>query len=192
MRRPPSLIGLLLASSVLFLITAHAAIKVKTDHDQAFDFKKPRTWAWDDTGAGRVIMARTADDHPEEVKERAEPVIMNAVTTELGRRKLQPVGTGAPDLEVTYYLLITVGSSAQYIGQFVPSVPEWGLPPFSGATQALRVIEQGSLVLDIMANDRMVWRGVAQAEIKAGLTVEKRHQLIRDAVREVLGHYPPR
>jgi hypothetical protein len=192
MRHPPSLIPLLLAGCVLFLSTAHAAIKVKTDHSQTFDFKKPRTWAWDDEGAGRVIMARTADDHPEEVKERAEPIIKEAVATELARRRLQPAGAAKPDLEVTYYLLITIGNSAQYIGQFVPSVPEWGLPPFSGATQALRVLDQGSLLLDITANDNVVWRGLAQAEIKPGMTVEKRHQLIRDAVKDVLGKYPPR
>jgi hypothetical protein len=78
------------------------------------------------------------------------------------------------------------------VGQFAPAVAQWGLPPFSGATQALRTFDQGSLVLDISANDRMVWRGAAQAEIKLGLTVEKRHQLIREAVRELLDRYPPR
>jgi hypothetical protein len=192
MNRPSTVLGLLLCGSVLLLVTVHAGIKVKTDHDKAFDFKKPQTWAWNDTGAGQVLMARTADDRPDEVRERAEPVIKDAVATQLARRKLQPAVNGAPDLEVTYYLLITVGNSAQYVGQFAPAVAQWGLPPFSGATQALRTFDQGSLVLDISANDRMVWRGAAQAEIKLGLTVEKRHQLIRDAVRELLDRYPPR
>jgi hypothetical protein len=192
MCRFSSLTGLILASWVLLFTTAHAGIKVKTDHDPAFDFTKPRTWAWNDKEAGRVIMARTADDRPEEVKERAEPVIKAAVATELARRKLQPAGTEAPDLTVTYSLLITVGVSAQVIGQFAPSVPEWGLVPFSGATQALRAIEQGSLLLDMSANNKTVWRGAAQAEIKPGMTAEKRHKLIQDAVRDLLGRYPPR
>lgn len=192
MRRPSTVLGLLLCGCVLLLATVHAGIKVKTDHDKAFDFKKPQTWAWNDTGAGQVIMARTADDRPDEVRERAEPVIKDAVAAELARRKLQPAANGGPDLEVTYYLLITVGNSAQYVGQFAPAVAQWGLPPFSGATQSLRTFDQGSLVLDISAEDRMVWRGAAQAEIKLGLTVEKRHQLIRDAVRELLDRYPPR
>ena len=38
----------------------------------------------------------------------------------------------------------------------------------------------------------MVWRGAAQAEIKPDLTVEKRRQLIREAVRELFSRYPPR
>jgi hypothetical protein len=192
MHRPSTVLGLLLCGCVLLVATVHAGIKVKTDHDKAFDFKKPRTWAWNDKGAGQVLMARTADDRPDEVRERAEPVIKDAVAAELARRKLQPAAGGAPDLEVTYYLLITIGNSAQYVGQFAPAVAQWGLPPFSGATQSLRTFDQGSLVLDISANDRMVWRGAAQAEIKPDLTVEKRHRLIREAVRELLDRYPPR
>ena len=193
MHRPSSFTGLnlVLAVSVLLLTTVHA-MKVKTDYDKAFDFTKPQTWAWDDKGAGRVIIARTAADDPEEVKGRAEPVIKEAVTTELARRKLQPAGTGTADLEVTYYLLITVGMNAQYMGQFLPATMEWGLPPFNAATQAVNVIEQGSLVLDIMADNKVVWRGAAQAEIKSGMPVEKRRKLIQDAVKELLAKYPPK
>ena len=193
MRRPSSFTGLnlVLAVSVLLLATVHA-MKVKTEFDKTFDFTRPQTWAWDDKGAGKVIMARTAADDPEEVKGRAEPVIKESVTTELARRKLQPAGTGTADLEVTYYLLITVGMNAQYIGQFLPSTMEWGLPPFNAATQAVNVIEQGSLVLDIMADNKVIWRGVAQAEIKPGMPVEKRRKLIQDAVKELLAKYPPK
>jgi hypothetical protein len=182
---------LALAASLLLITTVHA-VKVKTDFDKAFDFTKPQTWGWDDKGAGKVIMAKTAADDPEELKGRAEPVIKEAVAAELAKRKLQPAGTGAADLEVTYYLLVTIGMNAQYIGQFLPSVAEWGLPPFNAATQSVRVLEQGSLVLDIMADNKVVWRGVAQAEIKSGLTVEKRRKLITDAVRDLLAKYPPK
>ena len=190
MHRPSSVLGLLLCGCVLLLATVHAGIKVKTDHNKAFDFKKPQTWAWNDTGAGKVVMARTADDRPDEVQQRAEPVIKDAVAAELARKKLQPATTGAPDLEITYHLLITVSNSAQTMGQFAPA--EWGVQPYTGATQALRTFDQGSLVLDITANDQMVWRGAAQAEIKPELTMEKRHQLIREAVRDLFSRYPPR
>lgn len=190
MRRSPSVGGLLLAGCVL-AVTAQAAIKVKTDHDPSFDFTKARTWAWNASEAGRVVLARSASDRPEELKARAEPVIMAAVATELARRKLQPAATGAPDLTVSYSLLITAGTRAQVMGQFVPSTTEWGLLPFSGATQALRAIEQGSIVLDMTANDKIVWRGVGQAEIKLEMSTERRRKLIEDAIRDVLAKYPP-
>ena len=43
-----------------------------------------------------------------------------------------------------------------------------------------------------MADNKVVWRGVAQAEIKPGMTTEKRRQLIQEAVRELLAKYPPK
>ena len=68
----------------------------------------------------------------------------------------------------------------------------WGLPPFSGATQSYKVIEQGSLVIDISANKEVVWRGIGQAELKPGQTPEKRAVLVREAVKEILKRYPPK
>ena len=193
MRRPPYVIALLVLGWALWLGPVHAGIKVKTDYDKAFDFTQPRTWGWNDKGAGQVIMARTADDKPDEVKERSEPVIKGAVEAELAKRKLVPAADGAaPDVEVTYYLLITVGNSAQYMGQFAPAVAQWGLPAFNGATQSLKYFEQGSLILDISAKDQMVWRAAAQAEIKPDMGQEKRRGLILEAVREMLAKYPPK
>ena len=110
MRRHLSAIGLFLGGYVLCLGTLHADIKVKTDYDKAFDFKQPKTWGWNDTGAGKVVMARWANENPEELRGRAEPVIKEAVAAEFARLKLQPATTGTPDLKITYHLLITLGS----------------------------------------------------------------------------------
>jgi hypothetical protein len=170
-----------------------AAVKVRTEFNKTFDFSKSRTWAWNDLGAGEVKMARTADDDPEVVRKRAEPVIRQSVEAELPNRGLQQAGTGvAPDLEVKYYVLITVGTQSQQVGQFLPAVSLWGIPPFSGPTQSYQIIEQGSLVFDISANNEVVWRGIGQAQLKPGQTAEKRAELIREAVREILKHYPPK
>jgi hypothetical protein len=179
--------------AVLWLaVHGSADVKVRTQFDKAFDFSKVRTWAWNDTGAGEVKMARTADDDPEVVRQRAEPVIKDAVATELPGRGVTASAPGAaPDIEVTYYVLITIGTQSQQIGQFLPAVAAWGLPPFTGATQSYSVIEQGSLVLDISANNKVVWRGIGQAELKPGQSVEKRQALIRAAVRDILKKYPP-
>ena len=170
-----------------------SAVKVKTQFSKTFDFSKVRTWTWNDKGAGEVKMARTADDDPEVVRKRAEPVILESVAAALPQRGLTPAAPGtAGDVEVTYYVLITVGTQSQQMGQFLPATMEWGVPPFSGATQSYRVIEQGSLVLDISAQNEVIWRGIGQAELKPGQTTEKRAELIRAAVREILKHFPPK
>jgi hypothetical protein len=118
---------------------------------------------------------------------------MQAVEQELPRRGLTLAGdTGQPNLYVNYYVLISTNMSAQTLGQFAPSVPEWGLPLFSGATQSLRVIEQGSLVLDVTssASKTLVWRAVAQTEIDRERKDAERMARIRDAIKEMIGKFP--
>ena len=166
-------------------------VKVRIDHSKTFDFAAPKTWSWYPERPGDVLMARTADDDSEVVKKRAEPIIFEAVAAELARKGLKQVPSGG-DLIVKYYVLITIGSSAQYIGQFVPTVPEWGLPPMAGATQALRVIEQGSFVIDIRSKDDIVWRGVAVAELKPDQPQEKRAALLKEATRRLFDRFPPK
>ena len=75
---------------------------------------------------------------------------------------------------MTYYLLLTTNMTAQTMGQFLPATLQWGLPPFPPATQALEVMNQGSLVLDLSAKQDIVWRGVAQAKLKIGAEPKKR------------------
>ena len=170
-----------------------AAVKVKTQFTKSFDFTKAKTWSWHEGGPGEVKMALTADDNPELVRQRAEPIIMEAVGATLPQRGLAAAAPGAPsDVQIKYYVLITLGTDAQTIGQFLPAVTAWGVPPFTGATQSYSVIERGSLVLDISANKEVVWRGIGQAELKPGQTQEKRAALIREAVADILKKYPPK
>ena len=170
-----------------------AAVKVKTQFTKSFDFTKAKTWSWHEGGPGEVKMALTADDNPELVRQRAEPIIMEAVGATLPQRGLAASAPGVPsDVEIKYYVLITLGTDAQTIGQFLPAVTAWGVPPFSGATQSYSVIERGSLVLDISANKEVVWRGIGQAELKPGQTQEKRAALVRASVADILKKYPPK
>ena len=160
------------------------------EFDKTFDFKPVRTWAWNPKGAGEVIMARTADDNPETMKRAAEPSILDEAAKVMASRKLQPA-TAEPDLTLTYYLLLSTGASAQTMGQFLPATTAWGLPPFAPSTQSLQVMNQGSLVLDFSANGTVVWRGVAQAQIKMDADNKKRESLLREGVRDLLRRFPP-
>jgi hypothetical protein len=189
--RPRPIIVAAAIGIALAVQSGAAAVKTRADFDKAFDFKPVRTWEWNPRGAGSVMVARTPDDDPEAIKRLAEPYIMDAVALEMPRRGLKQA-PGMADIEVTYYLLLTVGAAAQTVGQFLPGVAEWGLPPFSPSTSSLEVIEQGSLVLDLGVKSQVVWRGVAQAKIQMGLERNKRAALIQEAVRELLKRYPPK
>jgi hypothetical protein len=167
------------------------AVDVKVDADTRFDFTAVRTWAWHPEGPGRVRMARTADDDPEAARQQAEPVIVAAVAEQMGRRGYQPA-SGAADVLVFYYLLLSLSVSAQTMGQFVPATPEWGLPPFAPVTQSYELMNQGSLVLDVSTPEKVVWRGVANARIKFGADAKRREALLRDAVGDLLRRFPKR
>ncbi len=193
MRPTPTVcVAAVMAALLIASIPGAARVKVRAQFDEKFDFTQVRTWAWNDTGAGDVKMARTADDDPEAVKKTAEPVIRDAVATETAARGLKAADSSAPDIEITYYLLLGIGTQSQYMGQFLPTTGEWGIPPISGATQSYSVVEQGSLVLDLSAKDEVVWRGIAQAQIKPGTSLQKRETLLREAVRDLLKQYPPK
>ena len=167
-----------------------AAVKVHVDLDKAFDFSKVNSWAWGVPEAGWVMAARTPTDDPDAIKKRAEPIIMDAVVAEMPGRGLTHTTSYAPDVTVKYYLLLTMGDSAQTIGQFLPGSSAWGMPPFLASTQSLKIIQQGSLAIDFSANGNVVWRGIAEAEIKPSLSEDRRAALIREAVREILKRYP--
>jgi len=168
-----------------------ARVDVKIDYDKSFNFKAVRTWGWHADGPGEVKMARTQTDNPEAMTKLAEPPIVDAVTVEMTRLGLQQAPSD-PDLAVHYYLLLTTNQSAQTIGQFLPGTVAWGIPPFAQATQSLKVLNQGALVLDLSAKGTVVWRGVAQAQVKPDTVVKKREALLREAVRDLLKRYPPK
>jgi hypothetical protein len=169
-----------------------AKIKTRAEADPTFSFREVKTWAWDPSETGKVIMARASGDDPAPVKQRVDPVLTAAVARELGLRGLNPAMAEPPDITVHYYLLVTVGMNAQVMGQFLPSVPEWGVPPFAPATQSLDIITRGSLVLDVVSTpiSRVVWRGVAQTDVDTSRSDAERDAIIRDAAHDLVKRLP--
>jgi hypothetical protein len=189
LRAPVALLLLALGAG----LASGAGVKVRAEFDKTFGFRGMRTWTWHPTGPGDVKMAVTPDDKPEAVKARFEPVILDAVQKELEKRRLALAPAGAaPQLYVHYYLLVSTSMSAQTMGQFLPAVPEWGIPPFNAATQSLRVFPQGSLLVDVSAaaTNTLVWRGVAEGEIKLDRQPAERDARLRAAIGELLKKFP--
>ena len=124
-----AVVGIAAALAFAFHVSIEG-VDVKVEHSKTFDFKPVKTWAWNPKEAGRVIMSRTQEDDPEGMKRRVEPVIMDAVTKETTARGLKQAES-QPDLTLTYYLLLSTGTSAQTIGQFLPATSAWGLPSVS-------------------------------------------------------------
>ena len=92
-------------------------------------------------------------------------MIIKAVEQELTKKGFRKAGAGEkPDFLVAYFALISVNTSGQTLGQFLPGSVAWGLPPFEQVATSLKIYEQGSLVLDVMSPDQAsrcgaAWRG---------------------------------
>jgi hypothetical protein len=179
-------------ASVLLSGALSAKIKVSVQAAPKYDGAGLKTWAWATDGPGQVIMARSSKDDPAPIQKTFGPTIADAIAKELGTRGLTTSDVGTADLHAHYYLLIAVGFNTQQFGQFLPAVPEWGIPPFSGGNQAYEIISTGSVVLDLISTSakRIVWRGIAQAEIDSEKTDEQRHARIREGIHDLVLKYP--
>ena len=168
------------------------AIDIKVLSDKTYDFKSIRSWTWSPAG-GEVKMLTTAQDDPAAVKKRFEPVIMDAVATNMTARGYSK-GNADADIRLTYYVLISAGAASQTMGQFLPATTAWGLPPFTPQTSSLSVIEQGSVVIDMASVklDEVIWRGVASAEVNRSMTEDKRDARVRDAIKSLIAKLPKR
>jgi hypothetical protein len=169
-----------LAVLACLVVSVEAAkIKIEAQPDPTFDFATVHTWAWDPV-PGDVIMARTANDDPAPVKARVDPLLRKYVEAEMAKKGLTLATGGSPDFQMHYYVLVTVNTSGQTMGQFLPAVPYWGLPPFAPATQSLNIVTRGSIVLDAMlpapnpSDRRVIWRGIAQSTVQDGDSAAKR------------------
>lgn len=178
--------------ALMAVVALDARVKVTIDHDPKFPFQGVKTWDWNPAGRGQVKMARTQTDDPDAMQRRAEPIILESVAKEMTARGLSQASGQPADVLVTYYLLMTTNMSTQQAGQFLPIVANWGLPPFPMSTTSIKVLNRGSLVLDLSAKETVVWRGVAQAEVEMDAKQEQREAKIRSAVRDLLKKFPPK
>jgi hypothetical protein len=185
------LVGFALVAGIATAAAA-AKVEIRTQRDKSFSFKNLRTWDWHPDGAGDVKMMSTSFDDPKKVHEQLDPVITQAVEKELATRGLNRRAGGQTDLLVNYYLLVMPATSSTEMGQFLPSVAEYGLPPIKQATNYMRAFERGSLVIDIVAPalKTVVWRGIAQTEVNRELSDQDRQARIDKAVQDIIKKLP--
>jgi len=192
-RRAGLVLAVLIALSAAGIALA-ASIKVTVDYDKEFNFATVHTFAWHPDGPGEVKMLQSTGDDPAKILAFISPTVGDTVEEEMEKRGFKITESGAPDLHLHYYLLVGPNSSSQYHGQFVGAVPAWGLPDFAMSTSALKIYEEGTLVLDIslVSGKRTVWRAIARAEINRQVTDEARTKRLGQAVREMLKNFPPK
>jgi hypothetical protein len=195
--RPSLSLAALATAVVAAWLTATSAPEAKKiqydfDFDEAVDFAGLKTWGWHPSGRGEVKLAISSTSDPAPLKAKADPVIVAAIERELPRRGLTKVD-GTADVLVVYRLLGTVSSSSQDMGQFL-GWNEWGVPPFRGSSQSLRVFPVGTLLVDLFAANGkdLVWRGIARAEVDLDKSPAERKERLESVIRDMLAKFPPK
>jgi len=192
-------------SAIAVLVTLAAALAVarppeaaKTDirieYDKAFSFAGLRTWTWHPEGAGDVRLAVSSRDDPTRVAARVDPIIIPTVEREMTARGFSQAAGDATALRLHYYVLVRINQSAQVQGQFLPAVPEWGVPPFTPSTTALSIYPVGTLLLDVTspAKQAIVWRGAAERDVDLERPDAERRKILERAIHDLLVRFPPK
>ena len=195
MSRAQSIAFVLVAATLAWLAGVRpeaAKTDIHSDGDPSFSFAGLKTWAWHPDGAGDVRQAISKDTDPKEIARRVDPIILPAIERELQSRGFTKT-TGTADLYVHYYVLATMNQMSQYMGQFVATIPEWGLPPFAPVTTALEIYATGTLIIDMTSPTKqaIVWRGSAQRKIDLDKPDKERRKVLEGAIRDLIRKFPP-
>ena len=189
-------VGLIVACAIATAIATRAAdVKVKTEHDRNADFSSLRTYTWLPTPPYTMGMAPGARDERFE-REALDAPIRAAVDGVLRSKQFSVADQASePDFYIVYYAAVGVGMNTSVLGEHYAYLTGWGSPlPGATATQSYRVVEQGTLVVDILRRDRSVaiWRGTATGAVDRTRNTEQRLRNIDAAVKKMLAKFPPR
>jgi len=167
------------------LAAACAGISVNHEFDPNADYEAYRSWDWLPTEARRVDLRARDPAIEEQIRE--------AIEGELGGKGLQKLASGEPAVRVRYLLVLDEGLESQTV--YERADPDWRYRNYGPATPTTRtgMLAVGTLVIEIFDTGRkeLVWRGVAEGEVRRDQDPEKRRARIQEAVGKILAEYPP-
>lgn len=183
---------LIFASFLAVLLAGCGGIPVAQDYDQAVDFTRYRSYAWQGESAATTGDPRL--DNPL-THERLHAAIEQELAGH-GYTKAAP-GTSA-DFFVAYQLSVRQrsdysGSSVSIGGGVFRSGGAYGIGvgiPVDGP----REYDEGMLVINLIdaTSKRMFWRGSSTRRITELKTPDERTAVIQETVRAILAQYPPK
>lgn len=152
---------------------------VRSAYNRAFDFARHHAYAWQPT-APELPPGSDAE------RQALDRRVRNAVEAELAAKGYQYLRSGEPDLLVGYR--ITVKDAT--VETFQDYYDYWRSGGSGGPQEAFAFgYERGELVVEFVdpETQRPVWRGAAAIVIEANPQADT----MREAVRQLLEHFPP-
>lgn len=180
----------LLALGAVLVTGGCSQVSVQTDFDPSADFKALKTYAWYDAEQPQSGDPRV--DNP--ILDQRVRTTVETVLTEKGYQKVD----AAPDFFLVYHAAVskeigvatssTPAYPAGYYGWYYTAPPMWVDQSYS------YTYNQGTLILDVVdaKNEKLIWRGSAQANVDDPNTQQQRKNLMNEAVRGMLANFPPK
>jgi len=166
------LIVILVTAAVL---TACNPIYVNQDYDDEADFASYQTYTWVDSPF--------AQTDPKKQNTLLEKRIRSWADEELAKKGLTRVD-GVADLQINF-----VGD-ADEATEIRTTGTGWGMDRNTRAVH----YEDGMIMIDMLDSktEKLVWRGIAELTLSEHPTSEEIDKRARDAIKKVLGQYPPK
>ena len=160
-----------------FVVSCSTIYGVQYEYDKQADFKSLKTYDW-------MTVPETANIDILNVER-----VKKAVNAELQAKGLMMTSNN-PDFLIAEHLgkkdKVQVTNWGYNYDQYGMDLGPQGVDTYQ--------YEEGSLILDFVdaKSKKMIWRGVAKAEINNTDTPEKTEKLINEAVQEILKNFPPK
>jgi hypothetical protein len=164
-----------------FTVSCSSTYGVKYDYDTNANFADLKTFDWmpvpEKAGIDSLVVQR----------------VKNAVNAELQAKGLMMTSDN-PDFLIAQHLGTKDKVQVRNLGyDYGPRRGYWGGNWGGPGGVSTYEYEEGSLLLDFVdaKSKKMIWRGVAKAEVQNVDTPDKSEKLINSAVHEILKKFPP-
>jgi hypothetical protein len=182
----------IVAMGVLAAAATLAAGKIKVEAKREnVDFSTIKTYMWLPSPPPTAEIAPGVARDPMVVQKELEPTIMQTADRELSAHGWKRVDTGA-DVQLVYYLAHGVGFNASNLGDYYQYATGYALivSPLIAPTSSVKVMEEGTLVIDVVQDRKAIWRGTASTTINRDNSDEKRLRTVADAVKKLIDKLP--
>lgn len=168
---------------LLALGACSGGMEIQTDVDESADFSGYKTWDW-----VPIPAEETGDPGVDDPIVRAR--IRNAVEEELTKRGYL-ISADAPDFLVNYHTAMKDELNSVEVQDYYDRQP---YEEFSHDVTYTYTWHKGTLILDFIdvGSDKLVWRGIAHAEVNLNDSPDKKKERIAKAVERMLREFPPK
>jgi hypothetical protein len=165
-------------------------IKVEARRENV-DFSAIKTYMWLPSPPPTTEIAPGVARDPRVVQKELEPTIMQTADAELAAHGWKRLESGA-DVQLVYYLAHGVGFNASNLGDYYQYATGYALivSPLIAPTSSVKVMEEGTLIIDVVQDRKAIWRGTASTTINRDNSDEKRLRTVADAVKKLIDKLP--